>query len=669
MTRFPAVLLVTLMLAVLAVAPGSAAAATWASERTACGGWGYSERGSGQMDAAGRMYLPCSVADNGQHYNHIQVFNAAGQRIQQVPLRFPMNPNGTDRASDVAPSPDGSFLYVIHYATYTTYRFNRQPDGSYVADANWRLAPYPHRFGGLARPLGQFLATDGNGDIYFSSGLWACNVECTDDAIVKYGPAGNVITRFGEKVGGSWALGHSHGSFGGVTVTADGRRVFVADINNSRIQRFDRAANGTYGAVLAMGMDQHSDPNRWGACYGDGRLAGAYDVTMSAGGELLVINTTCFATNDFHAYMPHGTIEVQRFAQSGAARGSIISRSNYDTRVHGIAIDRVGNVHLVQAKSVLRPAAGWNDAGADAGGGGPMGGAAAADTTAPVITAFNVPANTTGSAITIGIAATDASGVTQVRVRDNGAQGGWQPFAGAVPHTLVGYGVHVLEVEVRDPHGNVSAVASGTVTYAAPPVDPQPDPQPDDPTPANPTPGNPAPNDPAVVGGGGEAKDDLPKPKITSARMPIQSYRSRRIRVRVRALKTSADAPVTLVRFSTTGRWSKWQRLRSRNFVYLPRGTGWKGVLVQVRDTAGARSTPWFQPVLLGKRGTRWLKGTSKANRIRGSHRSEHIESTQFDRKRDIISCGGGWDTVYAQPEDFVSKSCERVIRVKMPRW
>jgi hypothetical protein len=391
-TTLPVVLL--LLVAVLLV-PTSASANTvnWVGDAIACGGWGYSERGSGQLDAQGRLYVPCSVHDNGQHFNHIAVYGPDGRRIQQIPLRFrfPENPNGTDRASAVAPSPDGAHLYVIHYARYAAFRFNRQADGSYEVDPHWRLADYPSRHGGMARALGQFLATDGNGDIYFSSGLWACNVQCTDDAIVKYGPAGNFITRFGRKVGGSWALGDSHGSFAGLAVTADGRRVFVADVNNSRIQRFDRGGDGSYTAVLAMGMTQQTDPNRWGACYGPGLLAGVYDVALSARGELMAINTTCYnnvvqanpCVGRFSAFPCH-TIEVQRFGQDGSARGSILSLSRYDTRVHGIAVDRVGNVHLVQAKAVLRPAAGWSDAGADAGGGGPMGGVVAIATPPPV---------------------------------------------------------------------------------------------------------------------------------------------------------------------------------------------------------------------------------------------------------------------------------------------
>lgn len=181
-----------------------------------------------------------------------------------------------------------------------------------------------------------------------------------------------------------------------------------------------------------------------------------------------------------------------------------------------------------------------------------------------------------------------------------------------------------------------------------------------------------------MQGGGGAADagaDSKPRPKITFARMPVQVFRGRRIHVLVHGTADSSVSvgrgrnSVTQVRFSTTGRWTRWMSVRGRHTILLPRGIGWKGVLVQVRDRAGTRSTPWFQPVLVGPRGTRWMKGTSGRDRIRGSRGSQHIDSSQFDRTRDIISCGAGWDTVYAQPEDFVSRSCERVIRVKVPRF
>jgi hypothetical protein len=670
---------------VLLVAPaGAAAITTWTAEAEACGGAIVngvqvgSERGSGQMDGAGRLYLPCSANDAGVHDNYLAILDQAGRRIGKVPLDFTPADGiaSTDRASDVAASPDGSFLYVVHYASYTVYRFDRQGDGSYRArsQAEWSLANFPgFGGGGSYLPRGQFIATDGAGNIYLSAGLWTCQAgspHCTDNAIVKYTPAGALVTRFGRKSGGSWALGDSHGNFGGLAVTADGRRVFATDINNSRVQRFDRAADGSYGAVLAMGMNQQTDPNRWGACFGDGALAGAYDLAMSAGGELLVANTTCYNDGRYAAW-PVATIEVQRFGQDGSIRGSIIARSLGIHRIHGIAVDRTGNLHLVQAKAVLRPAAGWTDAGADAGGGGPLGGAATVDVTAPVVTAVAVPATTAQRTITIGVAATDATGVTELRISEDGAQGAWRPFTGSFQHVLADrYGVRQLVLEVRDAAGNVSAPAAASVTWPAPvaptPVQPAPaQPRPTQPAPTQP--GQPAPTGPTVDGGGGGgAAVELPRPRIVSATVPVQVFTGRQIIVGVRA---TGESPVTHVRFSTVGRWSTWQPISGRRAVLLPAGVGWKGLLVQVVDEAGTRSVPWFQPILMGPRGVQWSKGTTKADKIATGRGSQHIDVSGFDKVVDRVSCGAGYDTVYAQPDDVVAKDCERVTRVKMPAW
>jgi hypothetical protein len=417
-----------------------------------------------------------------------------------------------------------------------------------------------------------------------------------------------------------------------------------------------------------MGMNQQTDPNRWGACYGDGVLAGAYDVAMSARGELLVINTTCYNDGRYAAW-PVATIEVQRFGQDGSIRGSIISRSLGAHRIHGIAVDRTGNLHLVQAKAVLRPAGGWSDAGSDAGGGGPLGGTAAVDITAPTVTVLAVPATTTQRTITIGVAATDAVGVTELRIGEDGVQGAWRPFVGSFQHVLTDrFGAHQLVVEVRDAAGNVSAPAVASVTWtepvAPPPVQPAPT-EPDQPAPGQP--GQPTPIGPTVDGGGGDdGAAELPRPRIVSATVPVQVFAGRRIVVGVRA---TGDSPVTQVRFSTVGRWSAWQPIAGKRAVVLPAGVGWKGLLVQVVDEAGTRSVPWFQPILMGPRGVQWSKGTAKADRIATGRGSQHIDASSFDQVVDRISCGAGTDTVYAQPDDVVARDCERVTRVKMPAW
>jgi hypothetical protein len=565
----------------------------------------------------------------------------------------------------------------VRYSNYTVYRFDRQANGSWLARTQdeWHLDQFPGFTGGAAtyRPRGQFIATDAAGNIYLSAGLWTCQTQdnCTDNAIVKYRPDGTLVTRFGRKVTGSWALGDSHGSFGGLAVTADGARVFVADINNSRVQRFDRAGDGTYGAVLAFGMNQQSDPNRWGACFADGVLAAPYDVTLSPRGEVLVASTSCYANAATYPNVAGGTIEVQRFTQGGAVRGDVTAISRDDDFIHGIAVDRSGNLHLVTGRMALAAPSATFDVGADAGGGGPLGGSSviggggpAPDTTAPVLASVGAPASTTVNAIMLTVDASDAVGVTQTRVREDGVQGDWRAWSSAMSHTLVDrLGDHTLVVQVRDAAGNLSAERSIVVRRAAPPVTPAPKPAPT-PTPTpipTPTP------TPTPAG-------DTSRPVITKLVLPAQvpPARSGRARTVVYAVVGARDDHgVAEVRFSTLdGRWGAWQPASGARRVMLTPGTGWRGVLVQVRDAAGNRSAAWYQPVLVAPRGSAWLKGTTGADRLRGARGTQHIDASNFDRGAiDQISCGAGVDTVLAQAEDVVARDCEHVQRVRMPAW
>ena len=157
------------------------------------------------------------------------------------------------------------------------------------------------------------------------------------------------------------------------------------------------------------------------------------------------------------------------------------------------------------------------------------------------------------------------------------------------------------------------------------------------------------------------------KPVITSIRLPVQVSRGRAATAVVRARD---DVAATHVRFSVgNGRWGAWQPIAGTRTVLLPLGAGWKGVLTQVRDAAGNRSIPWFQPVFMAPIGAQWYKGTSAADRVRLGGGPQHADLSTFDRKVDRISCGSGYDTVLAQPGDVVARDCERVSRFVAPAW
>ena len=665
MRRF--LLLSMVLLALPLVAPGAARSATvtWTATAEACGGASAAERGSGQLDASGNLYVPCSqdpaattsvacpYAANtryGQPMNHIAIINGTGTKTKLIPLDFDRN-CVSSRAADVAPSPDGSFLYAIRYSDGAVYRFDRQADGSYRAQEDWELATFPEQ--GETIPInearGQFLATDANGDIYMSAGLWTGRngIPSTDVAIVKYHADGTYVTRFGRHNDQTWALGNARGSFGGVAVTADGKRVFVADINNSRIQRFDRGADGTYTPVLEMGNPSRSLD---GSCFSSGELAAPYDVSLSTGGEVVVINTTCYAEAGDGSGLPTATVDVQRFAQDGASRGNILVRVQGDNRVHGIAMDAGNGIHLVTGLVAMRPQGGWTDAGAAAGGMGPMGGTGgySPDVTAPTVS-LTAPATTTTRVVTLTIAAADDRGVTQMRIATDGVWGAWQNAAATYSHTLADrYGAHAVSVQVRDAAGNESAQANATINRPAP-VDPDPvDP----------------PHPPIGGGGGG----DTVKPAIRMVRMPAQLSGGRSL---LTVYVTASDnVGATQVRFSTgTGTWGVWQPIAGRHVLRMRGLAGWRGVFIQVQDAAGNRSTPWFQTVLVAPLRSAWRRGGSAADTLRAGVGSQFIDVSQFDGDVDHVSCGAGIDAVFAQPDDVVAADCERVTRVKMPAW
>jgi O-antigen ligase len=306
-----------------------------------CGG----ARGSGQADELGNFYVPCGVL-NRIFRPHIRVYDANGAVRQVIEIDY--RDGDQAQATDVAPSPDGSHLYVMRRRLW---RLNRQPDGSYVLDRTWKLQPFPYpAWGGKHDVRGEFVATDALGFLYLSSGTWYP----TPNTVVKYSPTGRFVTNFGEVVKKSWDLGHFYWMLAGLTVTRDGRSVYTAEVGNNRIQRFDQQPDGTYRSTLSFGNtpadDDPATPGdeaRDGICDRPGRLAAPYDVAVDRAGDVYVINASCFHRDR--------SFEAIKFTADGKWITTVRPTSNLRKRIHGIAIDKDGNVYLAQANRVLRP--------------------------------------------------------------------------------------------------------------------------------------------------------------------------------------------------------------------------------------------------------------------------------------------------------------------------
>lgn len=325
--RLRALCAALLATALLLGASGTAhAAEQYYTTKFECGGG----RGSGQVDQYGFLYVPCTT-DGGVARPNIKVYDAEGARRQVIYT--------ATYVTDVAPSPDGSYLYVVGPPDKTPHRMTRTATGAYVADAAWKVDDYP-QWGTDYKPLGEFLATDAAGNLYVSSGTWT-NAPAS---IIKYGPDGKLITQFGAWEN-SWATGIFYWMNAGVTVTPDGSKIYVAEVGNNRIQRFDRQEDGSYAYAWKLGNDPDADEDaRTGWCGEDvrpGRFAAPYDVGLDEAGNIYVLNTSC--------------VQVRKFAPDGTHLHTEQLNNPRGGYTHGFAIDRSGRVYVPEVATVMNP--------------------------------------------------------------------------------------------------------------------------------------------------------------------------------------------------------------------------------------------------------------------------------------------------------------------------
>ena len=460
---------------------------------------------------------------------------------------------------DVAPSPDGAFLYVTQ-GTTPPVRLNRQANGTYVQDANWKLEKI-NAGGKTWDPIGHMLTTDGRGDIYLSNGsYWISDTNPTPAFIVKYAPDGKLITQFGE-VGtdvGQWNTNMD------VAVSRDGRRVYVgencgtsckngaANYQPSRITRFDYNPGGQYRYSRVISAQGPYNGKKYAYCEDPAAVHSAYTLAMDANDTLYAGSVSCgyiqqFATDPDPA--------KDRFVKT------VVKNVNGTTGVHNhwLSVDWAGRLYAPEWKlrfapkapvvpAVPRPA---------------IPALPGPDTVAPTLTAVTMPAVTNAQDIAVAITATDNVAVAEVRLaNEDGNYGPWQPFLTPLTHRLSnGFAVKGVFVQVRDMAGNESAAVYRTTRYEAAPG-------PDEP--------------PAPVANG-----DVAAPVIASATAPAVTA-TRDITITVDA---TDDVAVRGIRFANEdGNWSAWRNFAAASTWTLTDGYVNKVVFVQVRDAAGNES-------------------------------------------------------------------------------
>jgi sugar lactone lactonase YvrE len=271
----------------------------------------------GQADANGRLYVAAG--------NELRIFGPDNTAIAVSKLPFAPN--------DVAPGPDGSFIYALEGTT--PRRLNRQADGSYAIDPNFRLDPI--QYGGKPYAAEAYrIATDAKGDLFVADGVWTSNVLNT---VAKFDPNGKYVTSFGDYVNGnkedaeSWAQGGFMG-LSGIAVSPDGNSIYTTEVANGRVQRWDAQANGSYASTKMWANTQADDPNRQGLVQ-PGKFAAPYDIGLDAQGNVYVMSTTA--------------TQVQKFTRDGEFITSMFlgsddpSVQNPNVRGHGLAVSAKGD--------------------------------------------------------------------------------------------------------------------------------------------------------------------------------------------------------------------------------------------------------------------------------------------------------------------------------------
>lgn len=517
MKNFRQLLFATLFIATLLLPQTASAAESYALEGFACRGY------SGQTDERGVLYVPCNGV--------IRMYDKDGRHFQTI----------TQGAVDVAPAADGSFIYIQTGWGQVPRRMVRGADNAYRLDA-W--VPQNFFYGGAYRaPQASHIATDAFNNLYIASGYWTGNLLHT---VIKYTPDGRPVTTMGQYTNGGavndprhWDFGYFYWGIAGITVSRNGRHVYVSEVGNNRVQRFDYQLDGSFRVGKVFGNTAATDPNRKGSC-APGLMAAPYDLGIDMWGYVYVANATCS--------------QVQKFTADGQHVYSMYTGSNGPNAPgvgvnHYIAVTARGDVLSTETSRIMRRTSAlpgpWPVP-------QPL---PAPDNQAPDLKGIAVPATVNTRQVDITVTATDNQRVYQVRIaNEDGTWSAWKAFANPVRHTLTaGYGTKAVSVQVRDEAENESNVRSTTLDYRS---------------------------------------TDTAAPTVNAVTLPAETT-TRTITV---AINAADDTAVTEARFANEdGNWTAWRAFAANMQHELTAGYAVKGVTVQVRDAAGNESPTVFR--------------------------------------------------------------------------
>ncbi|MAU10114.1 MAG: hypothetical protein CL607_09855 [Anaerolineaceae bacterium] len=171
-----------------------------------------------------------TIAGNGIMGTSLAPFGTAFNAPREVPLRSPW---------DVELSPDGETLYIAMAGMHQIWSMNLATDSLQASIGNGREAQFNARLSNseLAQPSGLFLT----GDLLYFADSESSTIRVADlanDSVAAVaGTPNNDLFDFGD-IDGEYTVNRLQHPLG-VTGTADGSQIYIADTYNSKIKLYD----------------------------------------------------------------------------------------------------------------------------------------------------------------------------------------------------------------------------------------------------------------------------------------------------------------------------------------------------------------------------------------------------------------------------------------------
>ena len=283
---------------------------------------------SGNADSAGRVYHGCGYK--------IQIRDAKGAIIAQYDPGETYNGTRVPIGRrDVAPSPDGTYIYYsvgdrldtgftqaqLNAGWGSIHRLKKTSTG-YTRDTTFSVGPVNPETGALQK------SSDGWGTRYLAVGADGTVFTTSNAFLLAYSPTGSLVGVYG----GYGATGAASGFdvMEGVAANRAGTYIYATEQSHQYIARFAKNSAGKWVPDKVVGTR-----DRVASCVaGENLFASPYDIGTDGAGNVYIADTTCGRILQYDANLAYRLTVLS------------ITNCNLCFKPHGLAISNTGSVIL-----------------------------------------------------------------------------------------------------------------------------------------------------------------------------------------------------------------------------------------------------------------------------------------------------------------------------------